>query len=379
MTRIWLSPPDVTGMDRQCLIDAIDSGWVAPVGPDLDAFETETASACGREFGVGLSSGTAALHLALLGIGVEPGDDVIVSTFTFAATANAVTYVGARPVFIDSDRSTWQMSPDLLADELAQRRASGRPSPSAAVVVDLYGQTADYERILPILDEYSIPLIEDAAEALGADYRGRPAGSFGSAAIVSFNGNKIITTSGGGMLLTDNAGLAQRARFLATQAREPVAHYEHNEVGYNYRLSNLLAAFGRGQLADLDRRVEHRRDLNRRYRASFTDLPEISFMPEADYGRSTAWLTCITIDPRCHVSPEHIRLHLEAHDIETRLTWKPMHQQPAFRGSPARLNGTSDRIFATGLCLPSGSRLTETEQERVIELIRGSVIGGRHA
>lgn len=376
MSRIWLSPPDVTGDDRARLIAAVDGGWIAPVGPDLDGFEAETAVACGRTHAVGLSSGTAALHVALLELGVSAGDEVLVSTFTFVATANAVCHVGATPVFIDADAETWQMSPDLLAEELGARQRAGRSMPAAAVVVDLYGQCADYDRIAPLLAESGVPLIEDAAEALGATYRGRPAGSFGVAAILSFNGNKIITTSGGGMLVTDDVNLARRCCHLSTQAREPAPHYEHTEVGYNYRLSNLLAAFGRGQLADLTRRVAGRRAINQRYRAALAELPGLAFMPEADYGTSTCWLTCITIDPGLPVTPDAIRLHLESHDIEARPTWKPMHLQPVFADAPARVDGTSARLFATGLCLPSGSTLTDGDQDRVIELVQEALAGG---
>lgn len=376
MSRIWLSPPDVTGDDRARLIAAVDGGWIAPVGPDLNAFESEIASACGRAHAVGLSSGTAALHLALLELGVSTGDEVLVSTFTFAATANAVRYVGATPVFIDADAETWQMSPDLLAEELDARRRDGHAIPAAAVVVDLYGQCADYDRIVPVLAEHGIPLVEDAAEALGATYRGRAAGSFGAAAVVSFNGNKIITTSGGGMLVTDDEHLADRCRHLSTQAREPAPHYEHTEVGYNYRLSNLLAAFGRGQLADLDRRVARRRAINQRYRDALGGLAGIDFMPEADYGTSTCWLTCITIDPSIAVTPDAVRLHLDTHDVEARPTWKPMHLQPVFADAPARVDGTSERLFATGLCLPSGSTLSDADQDRVIGLVKEALDAG---
>ncbi len=370
MSRIWLSPPDVVGADREQLIAALDSGWVAPVGPDLDAFEAEVATACGRQHGVALSSGTAGLHLILRELGVGPGDEVLVSTFTFAATANAVCYLGATPVFIDCDSTTWQMSPVLLAEELDARRRDGRRAPKAAVVVDLYGQSADYDHIIPLLDEHGVGLVEDAAEALGASYKERPAGSFGAAAVVSFNGNKIITTSGGGMVVTDDEHVARRCRHLATQAREPAPHYEHVEVGYNYRLSNLLAAFGRGQLTDLERRVARRREINRRYRESLADIEGVGFMPEADYGLSTWWLTCITLDPSTVVTPEQVRRHLDAHDVEARPTWKPMHLQPVYAEAPARVDGTSDRIFATGLCLPSGSSLGDGDQDRVIHEVR---------
>ncbi len=373
MSRIWLSPPEVVGGDRDRLLAAVDGGWIAPVGADLDAFEAEVAAVCGRGHGVGLASGTAALHLVLKELGVAAGDDVLVSTFTFAASANAVCYLGARPVFIDAEASTWQMSPDLLAAELDERRRAGRAMPRAAVVVDLYGQCADYARICPVLAEHGVPLVEDAAEALGATYRGQPAGSFGAAAIVSFNGNKIITTSGGGMAVTDDPELARRCRHLATQARAPgVAHYEHEEVGYNYRLSNLLAAFGRGQLDDLERRVGRRREINERYRAALADLEGVAFMPEADDGVSTCWLTCLTIDPG-RTTPERVRTVLEADEIETRPTWKPMHLQPVFRDAPARIDGTSDHLYETGLCLPSGSGLTHDDQDRVVQRLRSAL------
>jgi len=367
MTRIYLSPPELAGHDRERLVAAVDSGWLAPVGPDLDAFECEVAVACGRAHAVGLASGTAALHLALREVGVSPGAEVLVSTFTFIASASAIVHLGATPVLIDADAATWQISPALVAEELEERRRAGRPTPAAAVVVDLYGQCADYDALVPLLQEWGIPLVSDAAEALGASYRGKPAGSFGQAAIVSFNGNKIITTSGGGMLLTDDEVLAQRARYLSTQARQPVPHYEHTEIGYNYRLSNLLAAFGRGQLADLRRRVERRRAIFDRYREALSDLPGVDLMPEADYGVSTRWLTCITLDPALQPDPETVRLALEQHDIETRPTWKPLHLQPVFAKARRRVDGTSERLFKTGLCLPSGSSLTVEDQDRVIE------------
>ena len=369
MARIYLSPPDVGASDRDALVRAFDSGWVAPAGPDLTAFEAECAAVCGRRYGVALSSGTAALHLALVTLGVGGGDDVIVSTFTFAASVNAIVYVGARPVLIDSDAATWNLSPDLLEEELAGRRTSGAAMPKAAIVVDLYGQCADYGRIVPLLDRYGVPLIGDAAEALGSTFGESPAGSFGVCSAVSFNGNKIITTSGGGMFLTDDESLASRVRHLATQAREPVAHYEHVDVGYNYRLSNLLAAMGRSQLADLGRRVARRREIFDRYVAALGSVEGVSFMPEAPYGRSNRWLTCLTIDASAGFSPEELRLWLEDDDIESRPTWKPMHLQPVFSSCPARVDGTSERLFTTGLCLPSGSSMTDDDQDRVISRV----------
>ncbi|HEV7535566.1 MAG TPA: aminotransferase class I/II-fold pyridoxal phosphate-dependent enzyme, partial [Acidimicrobiia bacterium] len=347
-------------------------GWVAPVGPDLDAFEAELAERCGVPHAVALSSGTAALHLALLQAGVRRGDDVLVPTATFAATANAVTYCGARPCFIDADPVTWQMSPTLLAAELAERRDRGA-LPAAVITVDLYGACADYDAILALCTEFGVPVIEDAAEALGATFGGRPAGSFGAAGVLSFNGNKIITTSSGGALLCHDRGAAERARYLATQARQPAAHYEHTEVGYNYRLSNLLAAFGRGQLATLDERIARRRAIQARYREAFADLPGVAF-PAADARNHTnAWLTCITLEPGvAALTPADLRRALENGNIETRPLWKPMHAQPVFRAHPARLDGSADRLFATGLCLPSGSGMSDADLDRVVDALHSA-------
>ena len=370
MTRIYLSPPDVGEPERRALDEAFDSGWVAPIGPDLDAFEVELAAAGGRKHGVGLASGTSALHLVLKELGVGPGDDVICSTFTFAATANAITYCGARPVLVDSEPGTWNLSPDLLAEELGLRARSGRHA-AAVIVVDLYGQCADYDRLVPLCETHGLPLVEDAAESLGASYRGRPAGSFGVAGVFSFNGNKIITTSGGGALVTDDERLATRSRHLATQAREPAPHYEHVEVGYNYRLSNLLAALGRAQLAGLDDKVARRRAVHDRYRDGLQDLPGVAFQPAGPGQEPNRWLTCITLDPALTAAtPHQLRLALEADDIEARPTWKPMHLQPVFASCPARVDGTSEHLFRTGLCLPSGSSLSAVDQDRVIAIVR---------
>lgn len=367
--RIYLSPPDVRGEERQALLDAIDSNWIAPNGPDLDAFECEVRCVTGVSASVGLSSGTAALHLALVALGVSRGDDVLVSTFTFAAPVNAVAYVGARPVLIDMDPTTWALAPDLVEEELRARARSGR-LPKVAIPVDLYGQCADYGRLMPIFDEYGIAVVEDAAEALGASAFGRMAGSFGRCAAMSFNGNKIITTSSGGMLLTNDSALNDQVRYLANQAREPVAHYEHIEVGYNYRLSNLLAAFGRAQLATLRQRVARRREINERYRMALGAMPGVSFMPIADYGEPNYWLTCMTLDPEITgVEPEQLRLWLEKHDIESRRLWKPMHLQPAFKDAPTRIDGNSEFVFERGLCLPSGSSISDDQLDSVIEHI----------
>ncbi len=370
MARVYLSPPDVGDSDRNALVRAFDSGWIAPLGPEVDRFEEDLARVTGRGFGVALSSGTAALHLALLLVGVEPGDRVAVQSLTFAATANAVRYAGAVPVFVDSETASWNMDPDLLGELLAGGDIK------AVISVDLYGQCADYERIEAACREYEVPLIEDAAEAIGATYRGRPAGSFGKIATLSFNGNKIITTSGGGALVTGRTSWAERARFLATQARDPAPHYQHSELGYNYRMSNLLAALGRAQLADLERRVERRRAHNSFYRAALAALPGVEFMPEAPGCRSIFWLTALTIDPeQAGTDRESIRLALEQHDIESRPVWKPMHLQPYYAGYPSIGGGVSAHLFDNGLCLPSGSTLSDHDRDRVVEIIRAEFGG----
>ena len=365
MTRIYLSPPDVGPSDLSAIERAFSGGWIAPLGPEVDAFERELAAATGRAHGVALSSGTAALHLALLIHGVRPGSRVLVSSLTFSATANAIHYVGAEPVFVDSDVATWNMDPNRMVEALAD-------GPYAACIpVDIYGQCAAYNEIERLCAEHEVPLIEDAAEALGGTYGHNPAGSFGGMAALSFNGNKIITTSGGGALVTDREDWADRARWLATQARDPAPHYQHSEIGYNYRLSNLLAALGRSQLVDLDRRVEIRRSHNHAYRDSLGDLPGVSFMPEGPDSRSTFWLTCLTIDPNeAGVHREEVRLHLESLDIEARPVWKPMHLQPVFRGNRVYGGEVSAEFFENGLCLPSGSTLTEDQRERVIDGFR---------
>lgn len=367
MSRIFLSPPHMDGDERTLLLEAFDSNWIAPLGPQVDAFEEELATAVGVPHAAAVSSGTAALHLALRLLDVSSGDDVVVSTLTFVASANAVAYLGARPVFIDSDPATWNMDAGLLAEELESRARRGR-LPKAAVVVDLYGQCADYDAILDVCEHFEVPVIEDAAEALGATYQGRPAGSFGALGVFSFNGNKIITTSGGGMLVSREQAWIERARFLSTQARDPGPDHRHSEVGYNYRLSNLLAAVGRGQLRRLGNRVQSRRAHNSYYRNRLAEVPGIDFMPLADYGEPTCWFTCITVDRAMfRADNDDIRLHLEHLDIESRPPWKPLHTQPAFAGCPVRGGAISEEIFSRGLCLPSGSGLTEGELERVVE------------
>jgi dTDP-4-amino-4,6-dideoxygalactose transaminase len=369
MTRIYLSPPEVGEEERRMLLEAFDSNWIAPIGPDLDAFEQEVATRVGVGHAVAMASGTAALHLALLLEGVGPGDEVLIPSFTFVATAAAVTYLGAVPVFIDCSPTNWALDPALVAEVLADRAHAGR-LPAALVTVDLYGQCADYDALSGLCESYGIPLVEDSAEALGASYRGREAGSFGKSGVFSFNGNKIITTSGGGMLVSHSAELVAQARHLATQARDPFPHFEHSVLGFNYRLSNLLAALGRGQLRGLDDRIRRRKRIDARYRDALDGLPGVSFMPIADYGEPNWWLTCIVVDPeQFGVDREQIRLALESVDIESRPTWKPMHLQPVFAGATTVGGTVCAGIFEGGLCLPTGAALSPGDQDRVIEVV----------
>ncbi|MCC6457204.1 MAG: DegT/DnrJ/EryC1/StrS family aminotransferase [Caldilineaceae bacterium] len=368
-SRIYLSPPHMSGYEQSYVADVFASNWIAPLGPQIDAFEKEFSAAVGVPHALALASGTAGLHLSLRLLGVGPGDDVVVSTLTFAASAFPVIYQGAQPVFIDSEPFSWNMDPQLLARFLADR-ARQRRLPKAVVLVHLYGQCADLEPILSLCDRYEIPLIEDAAEALGSSYQGKFAGSFGRAAVFSFNGNKIITSSGGGMLVSSDADLIAHARKLASQARDPVPHYQHSEVGYNYRMSNLVAAVGRGQLQVLEERVAARRRNFAWYAEHLAGLPGIKFMPEAGWGRHTRWLTCLTVDPAAFgADREMIRLALEAKNIEARPVWNPLHLQPIFSQCESVGGGVAEKLFGQGLCLPSGSSLTEADLTRVVETI----------
>ncbi|MCA9230921.1 MAG: ATP-grasp domain-containing protein [Planctomycetales bacterium] len=368
--RIYLSPPHMSPRARDLLLEAFDSNWIAPLGPHVDAFEQEFAAKLGIEHAVALSSGTAALHLAMLALGIGPGDEVATASLTFAATANAIRYVGAVPVFIDSEQESWNLDPNLLAQELESSYRLGKPI-KAVIAVDVFGQCADYHSIGDLCRFYEIPLIEDAAESLGANYAGRAAGTLGDIGCFSFNGNKIITTSGGGMLVTNRKEWADRARHLACQAKEPTAYYEHSEVGYNYRLSNLLAAIGRAQLEVLEKFVEQRRANYHSYKQALAGVPGISFMPEILEGRSSRWLTCITIDPeQFGATREEVRLALEAENIESRPVWKPMHLQPIYRDCRVRGGGVAEQLFQTGLCLPSGSNLSHDELLRTANVIR---------
>ncbi|BAZ27944.1 DegT/DnrJ/EryC1/StrS aminotransferase [Cylindrospermum sp. NIES-4074] len=366
---ILLSTPHMGDRELEFIKAAFDTNWIAPVGPHVDAFEQEFCQATGAGYAAAVSSGTAALHLALRLIGVEPGDEVFCSTLTFVATANPITYLGGIPTFIDSDRNSWNMNPELLRLALENRDRIGK-LPKAVVVVHLYGQSADIDPILKVCNQYDIPLIEDAAEGLGATYKGRSPGTFGRIGIYSFNGNKIITTSGGGMLVSDNPELVARARFLATQARDPAPHYQHSEVGYNYRLSNVLAGIGRAQLSVLPDRVAARRRNFEIYQAALGKLPGIKFMPEAAFGRATRWLTCLTIDPQAFgADREQVRTSLAEQQIETRPVWKPLHLQPVFADCETIGGTVAEDLFARGLCLPSGSNLTTEDLARVIDAI----------
>jgi pyridoxal phosphate-dependent aminotransferase EpsN len=350
--------------------EAFSSNWVAPLGPQVDRFQQEFEEVVGSPHALALSSGTAALHLALMLAGVKAGDDVFVSTLTFSASVNPIRYLGANPVFIDCDSSSWNIDPALVEDALEQR-ARTEKLPRALVVVHLYGQCADLDPILAACERHGVAVIEDAAEALGSSYKGRSSGTYGRAGIFSFNGNKIITTSSGGMLVSPDEEIIAHALKLATQARDPAPHYEHSEVGYNYRMSNILAAIGRGQLRVLPQRVAARRRNFSFYQQNLADLPGIEFMPEAPWGVHTRWLTTLTIDPREFGSDrETVRLALEAENIEARPIWKPMHRQPVFARFESFGGTVAERIFETGLCLPSGSNLSEMDLERVVEAVR---------
>ncbi|MFI1993598.1 DegT/DnrJ/EryC1/StrS family aminotransferase [Actinoplanes sp. NPDC020271] len=369
---VLLSGPDVGELEQEFVLAALRSGWVAPAGPDLELFEREVADRAAVPHAVAVNSGTAALHLALLGLGVGPGDVVVVPTLTFVATANAVVYTGATPVFVDCDPVTGNLDPDLLAGVLATD-ASVR----AVLTVDVYGTCADYTRILPLCEMHGVPLVEDAAEALGAAHGERPAGSFGRAAALSFNGNKIMTTSGGGMLLTGDAGLAARARHLAGQARLPAEHYEHAEIGYNYRLSNILAALGRAQLRRLDEMIKRRQGVRDQYADLFAPVDAVTLIGGGDPG-ANCWLTGIVADPA--LAGWHARdlaAHLTARGIETRPVFKPMHRQPVFADARTALTGAADRLFGNGLVLPSGSALRDDEIQRVHDAVAEFLDGHR--
>jgi dTDP-4-amino-4,6-dideoxygalactose transaminase len=378
MSRILLSAAEVGPDDAAAVADAVESGWLSPVGPALDRFESELAEVTGRRHAVGLSSGTAALHLGLLALGVRPADEVWIATLTFAATANAVVHAGAKPVLFDVNPHTWTIDPALLAEELERRVRTGGTMPAAVIPVDLYGRCADLGEVSAQLAEHGVPVLTDAAESLGASIAGRPAGSVGAAAALSFNGNKVITTSGGGALVTDDKEVADRVRYFATQARQPVRHYEHEDVGFNHRLSNVLAALGTSQLATLGRRVARRRHIYGRYVEGLGSLPGLTV---TDPGRDTEreagtlpsrWLTCILLDPdAAPLDRDGLIDALEAQDIESRPVWKPMHLQPVFRDAAAVGGTVAADAFTRGVALPSGSGLDDADIDRVVTAIQG--------
>jgi dTDP-4-amino-4,6-dideoxygalactose transaminase len=370
MSRLYLSPPHMCGREQEFINEAFATNWIAPLGPMVDGFEKDMCAYTGADHALALSSGTAALHLALIVSGVEPGDEVLCSSFTFAGSVFPIAYVGATPVFVDSELTSWNMDPGLLEAAIKDRIKKGK-KPKAAVVVHLYGQSADMEAILDVCGRYEIMVIEDAAESLGCFYGKRHTGTIAPLGIFSFNGNKIITTSGGGMLVGHDEAMLQRAKFLSTQARENLPYYEHRSIGYNYRMSSIGAAIGKGQLTVIEERVRRRREIFDIYKKELGDLPGIGFMPEASWNRSNRWLTCITVDEKATgTNPESIRMALEKLDIESRPLWKPMHLQPVFTKCPAYTNGVSQGLFDKGLCLPSGTAMTATDIGRVVDRIR---------
>ncbi|WP_266202552.1 DegT/DnrJ/EryC1/StrS family aminotransferase [Pontibacter kalidii] len=367
--KIWLSSPHMGENEFKYVKEAFDTNWIAPLGPHVDGFERNLASYLGEGVHVAaLSSGTAALHLALIILGVQAGDEVICQSMTFSASANPIAYQGATPVFVDSEEETWNMSPEHLEAAIQDRISKGK-KPKAIIVVHLYGMPAQMDRIMSVADKYEIPVVEDAAEALGSSYKGQKLGTFGAMSILSFNGNKIITTSGGGALVSKNEEWIKKSRFLATQARDAAPHYQHSHIGYNYRMSNICAGIGRGQMEVLPQRVEKRRSNYSFYKETFAALAAVSFAeePNVDF-YSNRWLSTVLVEGE--VTREDIRLHLEKDNIETRPLWKPMHLQPIFADAPFYGDGTSERLFEQGLCLPSGSNLTDTDLDRVVSQLK---------
>jgi len=371
--KIYLCSPHMGGGEMKYVQEAFDSNWIAPLGPNVDGFERELCAAVGAKHVAALSSGTAAIHLSLILLGVKPGDYVIGTSFTFSATVNPIAYLGATPVLVDSEPGTWNMDPELLEEAIQiANRKSQIANIKAIIVAHLYGMPAKMKEIMAVADKYGIPVVEDAAEALGSEYMGKRVGCNSKFGILSFNGNKIITTSGGGALISGDAALIERARFLATQARDPAPHYQHSEIGYNYRMSNVVAGVGRGQLEVLDLRVRQHREINAWYRELLKDVPGVTFQsePSPDF-YSNFWLTCIVIDPAvAGTDREKLRLAFEEANIESRPLWKPMHLQPVFAACPAYVNGTSEALFNNGLCLPSGSNIDEEGRRRIAEVIR---------
>ena len=372
--RIYLSPPHLGRHELNYLHKAIEDNWVAPTGPNLDGFERDICEYTGVGHCLALSSGTAAIHLGLKLLGVGPGDEVLCPSFTFVATANPITYLGATPIFLDSEPDTWNLCPERLREALDDLLRRGR-RPKALIVVHLYGMPAKLREILAVAAEFDVPVLEDAAEALGSRYDGQPLGTFGAVGVFSFNGNKILTTSGGGALVTNTPEWARKARFWATQAKDPATHYQHSETGYNYRLSNLLAGIGRGQMELLEDRVKRRREIYTWYKEQLRDVPGLAFGPlEAAGSRSNRWLSTVLLNPeQTTVTPEQLRQHLETRNIESRPLWKPLHLQPLFAETPTYGGSVCAALFQRGLCLPSGTAMTEDDLRRVVGAVREKV------
>ena len=371
--RIFLSPPHMGGNETKYIQEAFDANYISSVGEQLTRFEESICAFTGAKYAVALTSGTAAIHLALRAVGVKDGDEVISSSFTFIGGVAPILYERCTPVFIDSDEDSWNLDPLLLLEELESRKKSGAKMPKALILAHLYGQAARIEEIQEITHKYGIHTIEDAAESLGATVGGKHTGTFGKVGIYSFNGNKIITTSGGGMLVTDSERIAAQARFLSTQAKEPFLHYEHNTYGYNYRMSNVVAAIGRGQMEVLPQRVERRREIFALYKEALKDVPEIKFMPEIAKSKGNRWLTTFYLDKKLKTIPRDIIKALEERNIESRPLWKPMHAQPVFKDAPRRVNGFSDMLFERGLCLPSGSSMDDEDVALVAKIVLGVI------
>lgn len=365
--KIWLSSPHMGEEEQKFVKEAFDTNWIAPLGPNVNGFEQDIADFTGAKYAGVFTSGTAAIHLALILLNVKPDDEVICSSFTFAASANPIRYQGAIPVFVDSEAETWNMDPELLRKAIEDRIKNGK-KPKAIVLVHLYGMPAKMDEIMAVAEEFSIPVIEDAAEALGSKYKGRSLGTFARLGTLSFNGNKIITTSGGGALISDEECLIKKARFLSTQARDDAPHYQHSEIGYNYRMSNIAAGIGRGQMKVLPKRISQRRANFAFYKSKLHDIAGIEFHNEPEEMFSNRWLTTLTVNPEKTggITREDIRIRLQEQNIESRPLWKPMHLQPVYESFPYYGNGLSDRLFKNGLCLPSGSNLTPEDRERII-------------
>ncbi|MBN1408079.1 MAG: aminotransferase class I/II-fold pyridoxal phosphate-dependent enzyme [Calditrichaceae bacterium] len=369
--KLWLSPPHMNGEELKYIHEAFESNWVAPLGPNVDGFEKEMCAYLGTGHAAAVVSGTAAIHLALIILDVSEGDEVLCQSFTFSGSANPIAYQQAAPVFIDSETDSWNIDPQLLEQAIKDRINKGK-KPKALILVHLYGQPAKLDEITQICNQYEIPIIEDAAEALGSLYKNIPVGTFGRFGILSFNGNKIITTSGGGMLISSEKNIKE-ARFLSTQAQDEAPHYQHSQIGYNYRMSNIIAGIGRGQLKSLDKRVERKREIFDYYKEELKQLPGVQSQPELPNTKSNRWLTTLTIDPTlAGTDREKIRLSFVAENIDTRPLWKPMHLQPVFKDAIKYENGVSEKLFNNGLCLPSGTAMTEADLNRVVKIFKSN-------